>query len=116
MRLQLTFAPTKAPMRPAMLVALITAGWRRLLRRRRQRATARTLQGLSDRTLRDVGLNRSEIEAVAYTDGRDRWPDRYAPIDAGLLRFCCRSLAASDRRRASHDMAARTDRGSSCAR
>lgn len=39
--------------------------WRAYARRVRRRATERTLAGLSDQTLRDIGLHRSEISSVA---------------------------------------------------
>jgi uncharacterized protein YjiS (DUF1127 family) len=42
-------------------VALV---WQTYRLRRHQRSTARMLQELDERTLRDIGLSRSEIESV----------------------------------------------------
>jgi len=38
----------------------------------KRKATERVLQGLSDRTLRDIGLDRSEIPSVARKAGDNR--------------------------------------------
>lgn len=40
--------------------------------KRRQAATARILEGLDDRTLRDIGIDRSEISSVVATRCRGR--------------------------------------------
>ena len=40
--------------------------WLALARRRRIRKTAQILDGLDDRMLKDIGLNRSEIESYAH--------------------------------------------------
>lgn len=40
--------------------------------RRAQYMTIRELRKLNNRTLKDIGLNRSEINSVAFTSGRDR--------------------------------------------
>jgi len=50
--------------------------WRRVCKEYRRRATARALQGLEDRTLKDIGLTRSEIDSIARYPDRQRWPDR----------------------------------------
>ncbi len=47
-------------------------GWREYLQRRRLKATIFTLRGLDDRTLRDIGLDRSEIESVVHSKGAGR--------------------------------------------
>jgi uncharacterized protein YjiS (DUF1127 family) len=49
-----------------MISALISAfaGWRRY------RAAVRQLAELDDRSLRDIGLNRTEIKRVAWTGTR----------------------------------------------
>lgn len=51
------------PIRPT-LAERIAGTWQTLLYRRRVRATERTLLGLSDRTLKDIGLHRSEIHSL----------------------------------------------------
>lgn len=65
---------------PTSLTARI-AGWgrRRLLnyrQQRRYRNTVRQLGGLDDRTLHDIGLERSEITSYASRGGEDRHPAR----------------------------------------
>ncbi|MDX2157170.1 MAG: DUF1127 domain-containing protein [Hyphomicrobiaceae bacterium] len=48
--------------------------WHRYRHWQRRRATIRVLHGLSDRTLNDIGLDRSEIESVAWRGSEDRMP------------------------------------------
>lgn len=40
--------------------------WRGYWNRRARRATVGILQGLDDRTLQDIGVNRHEIESLVY--------------------------------------------------
>jgi len=78
----LTPRPRRSPPRSASLRWRIRHAvqdvWRGYWRRRAQRATLFMLQSLDDRTLKDLGIDRSEIEAVA-SRGRERHPDRYRP-------------------------------------
>jgi len=60
----------------------IRTWWRAYQDRRRIKATIRTLSRLEDRILKDIGLDRSEIESVVTTGGRDR---RLTPIDRSSL-------------------------------
>ena len=46
--------------------------WRAYLDRRAQRATVRILQSLDARTLKDIGINRTEIDSLVYGDRYDR--------------------------------------------
>ncbi|MEQ1611500.1 MAG: DUF1127 domain-containing protein [Hyphomicrobiaceae bacterium] len=54
------------------LAARFKAGWQTYLLRRRLKATVFTLQGLDDRTLSDIGLDRSEIESVVRSKSHER--------------------------------------------
>jgi uncharacterized protein YjiS (DUF1127 family) len=52
--------------------------WRAYWRRRAERAMQFVLQSLDDRTLKDIGIDRSEIDPVIY--GARDWPtDRRCP-------------------------------------
>ena len=46
--------------------------WTAHLRKRRHSRTIARLHDLSDRSLADIGIDRSEIEAVVRSGGRDR--------------------------------------------
>lgn len=57
--------------------------WRTYWERRARRATVLILCSLDERTLRDIGINPSEIESCVYSKGGDRlrrynerWPWR----------------------------------------
>ena len=55
--------------------------WQAYLARRRYLKTVRTLSGLDNRTLHDIGLERSEITSYAARGGEDRHPARrYVPM------------------------------------
>lgn len=58
------------------------AQWQGHQARRRYRKTIRTLNGLDDRTLHDIGVHRSEIESYAWTGGTGRYPERFATNEA----------------------------------
>jgi uncharacterized protein YjiS (DUF1127 family) len=83
--LHLTLSPTDRPhaASPASRIVELALGWwhRRRLQRR-LKATARILHALDDRTLKDIGLHRSEIESVVGARGGDRRPQR---IDLGMV-------------------------------
>jgi uncharacterized protein YjiS (DUF1127 family) len=68
------------PTRPATVTSALVASvvryagvtWQRLQTWHRRRATVRILQGLSDRTLKDIGVDRSRIEAIVAATPSDR--------------------------------------------
>lgn len=49
-------------------------------RARRRKETLRTLSGLSDHVLIDIGINRSEITSVALEVSSSQWPSRPASL------------------------------------
>lgn len=51
--------------------------WHQAHRRMMLRATARTLHGLSDRTLHDIGIGRGEIDALVDALDGDRRTSHY---------------------------------------
>ncbi len=51
--------------RPAGIGRIVRNLWFRYVATIRRRATERTLAGLCDRTLRDIGLHRSEIASIS---------------------------------------------------
>ena len=73
-------------LRAAAWAVFAAAGnwWRAYLRRRERNAAVRELHGLDDRTLKDIGINRSEIEWVV--DGEDATRLRDATIAANRSR------------------------------
>jgi uncharacterized protein YjiS (DUF1127 family) len=60
--------------------AVLQRWWATLRQHQRDRLTRQILEGLDDRTLRDIGIDRTEIVSVVKTRawGR-RWP-RYEPF------------------------------------
>lgn len=66
------------PIASTSIAQRIAAGWQALLYRRKVRATERMLLALSDRTLKDIGIHRSEVHSLVR-DGspRMRRPSRY---------------------------------------
>lgn len=78
-----------APASTSLFARLRTAArtvWQNYLHRRRLKATIQSLGALDDRTLKDIGLSRTEIESVVMTEGRDRKQG----LDAGLSIFVSR--------------------------
>jgi uncharacterized protein YjiS (DUF1127 family) len=73
-------------LRTAAWAVAATAGkwWRAYALRRERNAAVRELHGLDDRTLKDIGINRSEIEWVV--DGEDATRLRDATIAANRSR------------------------------
>ena len=59
--------------------------WRSYWRRRAERATLFVLHSLDDRTLKDIGIDRSEIESVTCAP-RTRHPERTPDQVRGSLR------------------------------
>ena len=78
-----------AVLRPVQTLATAVAAaagkwWRAYLRRRERNAAVRELHALDDRTLKDIGINRSEIEWVV--GGQDATRLRDATIAANRSR------------------------------
>src|SRR6516165_2569754 len=74
------------PLRSAAWAVAATAGswWRAYALRRERHAAVRELRALDDRTLKDIGVNRCEIEWVV--DGHDDTRLRDATISANRSR------------------------------
>ena len=74
------------PLRTTAWAAAAAAGnwWRAHLHRRERNAAVRELRALDDRALKDIGINRSEIEWVV--DGEDATRLRDATIAANRSR------------------------------
>jgi uncharacterized protein YjiS (DUF1127 family) len=52
--------------------AALQLGWRAYWQRRARRASVVLLQSLDEQQLRDIGINRSEIESVVYSPPTER--------------------------------------------
>jgi len=64
------------------LVMTIDTAWRAMQARRRRRQSLHRLARLSNRTLKDIGLDRSEIGSIAHWEEADRSRVRNLRIDA----------------------------------
>jgi uncharacterized protein YjiS (DUF1127 family) len=53
-------------------LGLAQRAWTTYWRRKAERAAVFALHALDDRTLKDIGMDRSEIESVVYTAARGR--------------------------------------------
>ena len=70
---ELTTTADQTSPTPTSWLAVRTAGmWRAYLDRRARRATVRILQSLDARTLKDIGISRTEIDSLVYSDRSDR--------------------------------------------
>jgi uncharacterized protein YjiS (DUF1127 family) len=54
------------------LTRALQGAWSAYWTRKTERATVMILRSLDDRTLKDIGMDRSEIESVAHNAGCDR--------------------------------------------
>jgi uncharacterized protein YjiS (DUF1127 family) len=66
---------------PAAAVAAVTAVWRACAALIARDRAIRDLSGLDDRSLRDIGLNRSEIEAAVDGRGPLRGPEPFVRLE-----------------------------------
>jgi uncharacterized protein YjiS (DUF1127 family) len=66
------------------VIAVVGKWWRAFAQWRERTAAIRELHALDDRSLKDIGINRSEIESVVY--GRDETRLRDATIAAAQCR------------------------------
>lgn len=68
-------APIVAAVATSTPVAMVASWWQAMRQRSRDRLTRRILQGLDDRTLRDIGIDRTEIASFVKTRAFGRhWP------------------------------------------
>src|SRR5262245_21596480 len=90
-------AALSALIRAVAEATIVTAGkwWRAYALWRERKAAVRELRALDDRTLRDIGVNRSEIEWVVY--GQDETRLRDASIAANRARRRDARSSASSR-------------------
>lgn len=69
-------ATTLSELRTVVVLAVAHV-WQALRQHRRDRITRRILESLDDRTLRDIGIDRSEISSVVATQSRHRRHPRF---------------------------------------
>lgn len=74
----------RAPSSSRRWLSKLGVGWRDYQRRRRLRATEHLLHGLNDRTLKDIGLHRSEIHAAVRGDPHAQ---RGGPVHPHISRY-----------------------------
>jgi uncharacterized protein YjiS (DUF1127 family) len=75
---------------PQRLAGALHSAWIAYWEDRAERATVGVLHSLDDRTLKDIGLDRSEIESVAHNLGQERRVNLGArPIDRGRHLSMC---------------------------
>ena len=69
-----TFYPRQAPAQTMTkrLVTALAGAWTTYWTERAERATVYMLHSLDNRTLKDIGIDRSEIESVARHRARER--------------------------------------------
>jgi len=67
----MTTLATRIPAQPSTPFDWFRTIIRGFEERRRRDAAEATLQGLDARTLRDIGVDRSEIASLAYSNGTD---------------------------------------------
>jgi uncharacterized protein YjiS (DUF1127 family) len=66
-------------------LARLAAGWLHFRRERRLKATINGIRGLDDRTLKDIGVDRSEIEAIVRSKAAGR-RQRYVDVGGAAWR------------------------------
>ena len=67
-----TTAYAPSPTLTSRFAGRVMGLWRAYLEGRARRATVRILQSLDARTLKDIGLDRTEIDSVVYGPQDDR--------------------------------------------
>lgn len=85
--LEFASSPHRAHAAPSHGIAnFLTTAWRRFRQQRRRRATMHILYKLDDRSLKDIGLTRSEIEPAVHglpSRGTHRYIDLYGITPRG---------------------------------
>jgi uncharacterized protein YjiS (DUF1127 family) len=70
--IKISSSGARAPTLASGLAGALKRRWRAYWARRARSATVFLLRGLDDRTLQDIGVNRSEIESVVCARAHDR--------------------------------------------